>query len=204
MAEGDGKLPRNRDNSGRDLGLEMAVGARIRATRVAAGMTQRALGDAVGIAYQKLQKYELGQDRIAISTLQRIARALDLHPGELFDDPMPRAAAATLDAKVVRCSLELVEVVHDPRVIRQVLALVRELKEGARGRESRSLESPAAPPEAETDKKQAPRAPARPTQAVVDALLEMLRQSTTGDAGALARLLGQALAEAEKIVNEPA
>ena len=40
-------------------------------------------------------------------------------------------------------------------------------------------------------------------QAVIDALLEMLRQSATGDAGALARLLGQALAEAEKIVKEP-
>lgn len=204
MEGSDGKPPRSRSNSGRDIALEVAIGARIRATRVAAGMTQRALGDAVGIAYQKLQKYELGQDRIAISTLQRIARALGLHPGELFDDPMPRAAAATLNATVVRCSLELVEVAHDPRVVRQMLALVGELEGDARRRESPAPTPPVVPSGAETDKKHSVRAPAKPTQAVVDALLAMLQHSGTGDAGALARLLGQALAEAEEIVKQQA
>ena len=79
--------PRDASKSGRDVEFEVMIGARIREARVAAQMTQRALSDAVGIAYQKLQKYELGKDRIAVSTLNRIAKALGVEAAELVTHP---------------------------------------------------------------------------------------------------------------------
>ena len=65
--------------------LEAVIGARIRAARVAAGMSQTALGVAVGVTFQQVQKYEQGRDRVAASTLQGFAAALGVHPGSFFD-----------------------------------------------------------------------------------------------------------------------
>lgn len=66
--------------------LEAALGVRIRAARVGAHMSQGALGQAIGVSFQQMQKYELGKDRVAASTLQGIATALGVHPGSFFDD----------------------------------------------------------------------------------------------------------------------
>ena len=65
--------------------FEVALGARIRAARIAAGMSQTALGVAVGVIFQQLQKYEQGKDRVSASSLQGIAAALGVHPGSFFD-----------------------------------------------------------------------------------------------------------------------
>ena len=64
---------------------EVAIGARLRALRVAAGMSQTTLGEVIGITFQQIQKYEKGKDRIAASTLQVLAAALGVHPGSFFD-----------------------------------------------------------------------------------------------------------------------
>lgn len=72
--------------------VETAIGARIRAARVAAGMSQGALGAAVGISFQQIQKYEKGADRVAASTLQAIATTLGVHPGSFFGDDGPAPA----------------------------------------------------------------------------------------------------------------
>ena len=69
--------------------IEIVIGARIRALRVAAGMTQSALGQVIGVTFQQIQKYERGQDRVAASTLQVLAAALKVHPGSFFDSEMP-------------------------------------------------------------------------------------------------------------------
>ena len=48
-------------------------------------MSQTALGVAVGVIFQQLQKYEQGKDRVSASSLQGIAAALGVHPGPFFD-----------------------------------------------------------------------------------------------------------------------
>lgn len=68
--------------------IEIAIGGRLRVLRVAAGMSQAVLGEAIGVSYQQIQKYECGKDRVAASTLQVLAAALDIHPGSFFDDAM--------------------------------------------------------------------------------------------------------------------
>jgi transcriptional regulator with XRE-family HTH domain len=51
------------------------VGARVRAARVAAGLTQRQLGDVIDVSFQQVQKYEHGVNRVGPGRLQKIADA---------------------------------------------------------------------------------------------------------------------------------
>ena len=54
-------------------------------------MTQQQLGDAVGIKFQQIQKYETGMNRVSASRLYEIAQALDV-PIAFFFDAVPDAA----------------------------------------------------------------------------------------------------------------
>jgi transcriptional regulator with XRE-family HTH domain len=55
-------------------------------------MSQRALGEAVGVSFQQLQKYENSTDRIWASRLQQISRVLQF-PVAFFFDGAPRIRA---------------------------------------------------------------------------------------------------------------
>ena len=83
----------------RDVAFEVAFGQRIRAARVAAGLSQGALGAAVGISWQQVQKYEKGKDRVSASTLQRFAATLGLHPGSFFDADLPAPTRAQIASR---------------------------------------------------------------------------------------------------------
>src|SRR5690242_11371166 len=61
------------------------VGARVRARRIALGLTQQELAELVGITYQQAHKYETGANRIAAGRLAAIARALAVEPGHFFE-----------------------------------------------------------------------------------------------------------------------
>lgn len=65
--------------------IEMAIGHRIRQRRQAAGITQRAFGEQIGVTFQQFQKYELGTNRVAVSTMMAMASALGTTMPELLD-----------------------------------------------------------------------------------------------------------------------
>jgi transcriptional regulator with XRE-family HTH domain len=48
-------------------------------------MSQRALGEALGLSFQQLQRYENGTDRIWASRLQQISRVLEVPVAFFFD-----------------------------------------------------------------------------------------------------------------------
>ena len=50
------------------------------------GMSQEKLGDALGVTFQQVQKYEKGMNRIGASRLQDIAKILDAPPSFFFED----------------------------------------------------------------------------------------------------------------------
>lgn len=52
------------------------IGLRIREAREAAGMTQGALGDALGVTYQMVWKYENGKGRLSAEQIAQIADTL--------------------------------------------------------------------------------------------------------------------------------
>ena len=61
------------------------VGARVRMRRLMLGMSQQKLGDALGLTFQQVQKYEKGTNRIGASRLQHIAHILHVPESFFFD-----------------------------------------------------------------------------------------------------------------------
>ena len=66
--------------------VDRTVGVRIKALRKAKGLTQGALGAAVGVTFQQVQKYENGTNRVGASRLQDFARALEVPVSALFGE----------------------------------------------------------------------------------------------------------------------
>ncbi|SDQ79990.1 helix-turn-helix domain-containing protein [Brevundimonas sp. 374] len=66
--------------------LDVAIGKAIGDRREAVGMTQRRLGDAIGVTFQQVQKYEGGRNRIAASKLVLAAKALKCDVAELVGE----------------------------------------------------------------------------------------------------------------------
>ncbi len=56
--------------------IDRHVGARVRMRRLLVSMSQEKLGEALGITFQQIQKYEKGANRIGASRLQQIAKIL--------------------------------------------------------------------------------------------------------------------------------
>ena len=65
--------------------IDELVGRNIRIFRKAKGLSQVRLGSMVGVTFQQIQKYEKGANRIGPSRLAKIASALAVPIGRLFD-----------------------------------------------------------------------------------------------------------------------
>jgi transcriptional regulator with XRE-family HTH domain len=66
--------------------IDEHVGSRVRMRRMMLGVTQEKLADTLGIAFQQVQKYEKGANRISASRLQHIAHILQVPESFFFDD----------------------------------------------------------------------------------------------------------------------
>lgn len=64
--------------------IDVYVGRRIRARRVWLDMSQAALGEAIGVTFQQIQKYEKGSNCVAASRLQQMATALAVQSSYFF------------------------------------------------------------------------------------------------------------------------
>ena len=79
--------------------IDIHVGSRVRLRRTMQGMSQEKLGDALGITFQQIQKYEKGTNRIGASRMQQISAALKVPVSFFFEDaPNVGAAGGTVDA----------------------------------------------------------------------------------------------------------
>lgn len=72
--------------------IDVEVGRRLAARRIALGHNQSALARSVGKTFQQIQKYEKGTNRISASVLFHFARFLGVAPSYFFpeasaDDP---------------------------------------------------------------------------------------------------------------------
>ena len=73
--------------------VDSHVGARMKLRRTLLGMSQERLGEALGLTFQQVQKYERGVNRVSASRLYDLARVLDV-PISFFFDDLPAAVAA--------------------------------------------------------------------------------------------------------------
>jgi transcriptional regulator with XRE-family HTH domain len=108
--------------------------------RMLLSMSQEKLGEALGVTFQQVQKYEKGMNRIGASRLQDIAKILDAPPSFFFEGAPTAAAAAPQcgfsegqSATFVVDFLSTVEglqlnkafaAIKDPKVRRRVVDLV--------------------------------------------------------------------------------
>ena len=74
--------------------VDVHVGARVRLRRTLMGLSQEKLGEAIGLTFQQVQKYERGANRIGASRLYDLSRVLDVPVSFFFDDMQPAAPAA--------------------------------------------------------------------------------------------------------------
>ncbi|WP_298918363.1 helix-turn-helix transcriptional regulator [uncultured Algimonas sp.] len=70
--------------------VDLHVGTRLRLRRLQLGMSQSALGDAVGVTFQQIQKYEKGKNRIGASRLWSFAEALEVPLQWFFEGLLPQ------------------------------------------------------------------------------------------------------------------
>ncbi|MDA8232124.1 MAG: helix-turn-helix domain-containing protein [Magnetospirillum sp.] len=136
---------RGRTPSGKPNPIDVHVGGRVRLRRTLLGMSQEKLGEALGLTFQQVQKYERGANRIGASRLFDLSRVLDVPVSFFFDDMSgeveqlsPRLMSglteepATFEADPMtkRETLELVRAYYriiDPQVRKRVLDLARAL-----------------------------------------------------------------------------
>ncbi|MFC7734785.1 helix-turn-helix domain-containing protein [Roseomonas sp. GCM10028921] len=83
---GEEALERNERVEHRPSPIDVHVGSRVRLRRTLLGMSQEKLGEALGLTFQQVQKYERGVNRIGASRLFDLARVLDVPIGFFFDD----------------------------------------------------------------------------------------------------------------------
>jgi len=65
--------------------IDKHVGSRVRMRRMMLGMSQEKLGDALGLTFQQVQKYEKGTNRIGASRLQQISLILQVPVAFFFE-----------------------------------------------------------------------------------------------------------------------
>ncbi|MBC7950365.1 MAG: helix-turn-helix transcriptional regulator [Rhodospirillaceae bacterium] len=136
---------RGRTASGKPNPVDVHVGARVRLRRTLLGMSQEKLGEALGLTFQQVQKYERGANRVGASRLFDLSRVLDVPVSFFFDDMSgevealsPRLisglteepASFEADPLTKRETLELVRAYYritDPQVRRRVLDLAKAL-----------------------------------------------------------------------------
>jgi len=112
--------------------------------RMAIGMSQEKLGEACGITFQQIQKYEKGMNRMGASRLHQIARILQV-PVEFFYEGAPaeagsggltsadRSSRSMTDFLGTSEGLELVKAfmaVKDAKVRRRIVDLTRAVGAG--------------------------------------------------------------------------
>ena len=109
--------------------LDVMVGARIRIFRTHCGMSQSDLAEKIGVAFQQVQKYEKGTNRVGASRLSRIAAVLGVSIGELFEASAEKPGDAKSPFRLLagRDALRVLTAfsrMTDPRVRRAIAQLV--------------------------------------------------------------------------------
>jgi transcriptional regulator with XRE-family HTH domain len=66
--------------------VDVHVGKNIRVFRLANRLSQMALGRAIGVTFQQIQKYEKGDNRVSSSRLAKLSQILDVPVNRFFED----------------------------------------------------------------------------------------------------------------------
>lgn len=114
--------------------IDSVIGRRVRRIRTARGMSQTELGNAINVTFQQIQKYEAGTNRIAASTLIRMAAALGVEPNDLLTSTVTPLQTSSENARPSLLSTPGAEALlaayaqlNSDALRRAVLTIVREM-----------------------------------------------------------------------------
>jgi transcriptional regulator with XRE-family HTH domain len=121
--------------------IDKYVGSRVRMRRIMLGMSQEKLGEALGLTFQQVQKYEKGTNRIGASRLQQISDILQVPVSFLFEggpagpNALPGLSEASSPAYVADFlatseGLALTRAftrISDPKLRRSIVELVEQM-----------------------------------------------------------------------------
>ncbi|MBK1696791.1 helix-turn-helix domain-containing protein [Rhodovibrio salinarum] len=119
-----GEKPTYGRGSGQPNPIDVHVGSRVRLRRTLLGMSQEKLGEAIGLTFQQVQKYERGANRIGASRLYDLARVLDV-PVSFFYEEMSPETKERSPALAQGLYEEPEPYEPDPMAKRETLELVR-------------------------------------------------------------------------------
>ena len=113
--------------------IDAHIGKRLREARLTRGMSQQALGEALGISFQQVQKYERGANRIGGSRLWDISNVLESPIGFFFDGLDEKGRAKEMhslapEGRLNRRTVELARALNalkDENVKAHLLRLIR-------------------------------------------------------------------------------
>jgi transcriptional regulator with XRE-family HTH domain len=115
------------------------VGSRVRMRRMMLGMSQEKLGDALGLTFQQVQKYEKGTNRIGASRLQQIAHILQVPVAFFFEGGPSLPAGSSADATSAEYVSDFLSTadglaltrafirIKDPKLRRRIVELVQQI-----------------------------------------------------------------------------
>ncbi len=105
--------------------VDVHVGGRVRLRRTLLGLSQEKLGEAVGLTFQQIQKYERGANRIGASRLFEFSRILDVPVSFFFDDMPDEPTEADGSLALGASDHPQPPLEQDPLTRRETLELVR-------------------------------------------------------------------------------
>ena len=122
--------------------IDKHVGSRVRMRRMMLSMSQEKLGDALGLTFQQVQKYEKGTNRIGASRLQQISTILQVPVAFFFegapdlpggrasvgkDAPSPTYVADFLATSDGLALTKAFMRIADPKLRRRIVDLVEQI-----------------------------------------------------------------------------
>jgi transcriptional regulator with XRE-family HTH domain len=127
--------------------IDAQVGNRVRLRRMLIGMSQEKLGEALGLTFQQVQKYEKGVNRIGAGRLFDVARILGVPityfyedvalergaPGFAEDNGSPPVIEFLSSPDGLQLSLAFMRI-KEPNVRKRVIDLVKSLADDEQGR----------------------------------------------------------------------
>ena len=121
--------------------VDKYVGSRVRMRRIMLGMSQEKLGEALGLTFQQIQKYEKGTNRVGASRLQQISEILQVPVSFLFEGrpsgpfaeggmseaPSPAYASDFLATSEGLALARAFTSITDPKLRRSIVDLVEQM-----------------------------------------------------------------------------
>jgi transcriptional regulator with XRE-family HTH domain len=105
--------------------IDVYVGSRLRERRISLGMSQTTLAERMSLAFQQIQKYERGTNRLSASALWRAAEAVDV-PVTFFFDGLRQSDTVVHDQELDVVMLRLTQKIRNltPSLRERLSALI--------------------------------------------------------------------------------